>query len=60
MLVTTGGSRTAQVAQAATVTIPIVFTTGSFPVLDGLVKKYSLNRPGGNSTGLITRLLEGA
>jgi putative ABC transport system substrate-binding protein len=50
VLVTTGGSRTAQVAQAATTTIPIVFTTGSDPVQDGLIK--SINRPGGNSTGV--------
>jgi len=50
VLVTTGGARVAQVAQAATTTIPIVFTTGSDPVQDRLVK--SINRPGGNSTGV--------
>src|SRR5262245_19779872 len=43
-----GNTPSALVAKAVTTTLPIVFVTGSDPVIDGLVP--SLSRPGANAT----------
>ena len=56
VIVATGNMATALAAKSVTATIPIVFMNSGDPIQSGLVG--SLNRPGGNVTGVSNMVVE--